>query len=38
MSQHLHPISPTARRNARSVVGVRVGSYRPPFDLLNRKT
>jgi hypothetical protein len=38
MSHHLHPISPAARYNARSVVGVRVGSFRPPFDLLNRKT
>jgi hypothetical protein len=33
-------MSRTARGNAHSsLVGVRVGSYRPPFDLLkNRKT
>jgi hypothetical protein len=32
-------MSRTASGNARSLVGVRVGSYRSPFDLLkNRKT
>jgi hypothetical protein len=35
MNRHLHPISPTAACGAG---GVRVGVYRPPFDLLNRKT